>query len=158
MTDMTFRPAGPGELAAVAELRWRWMEEMYGPGGAPVEEFVPRFTAWARENERTHRCTVAVRDGRVIGMAWLAVTRRVPHTRAFERASGDLQCVYVTPEERDRGVGGELIDAVLEQARELGIERVVVHSTERAVAAYARHGFASSHRLLEVEVPRDGMI
>lgn len=44
-------------------------------------------------------------------MTWLAITQRVPHPRAFERLSGDVQCVYVVPAERARGVGGELIEA-----------------------------------------------
>lgn len=95
---------------------------------------------------------VMVRDSLVIGMAWLAVTQRVPHPRAFERMSGDVQCMYVVPEERDRGLGGELIEAVLAWATDLGLERVTVHSSGRAVSAYSRHGFEVSPRLLQAEV------
>ncbi len=54
---------------------------------------------------------VSLRGDVVIGMTWLAITQRVPHPRAFERLSGDVQCVYVVPAERARGVGGELIEA-----------------------------------------------
>lgn len=97
---------------------------------------------------------VMVRDAVVIGMAWLAITQRVPHPRAFERMSGDVQCTYVVPEERDRGLGGELIEAVLAWARDLGLERVTVHSSDRAVSAYSRQGFGVSPRLLQVEVGR----
>lgn len=155
MDDITIRPVRPGELAAVAELRWRWVQELYGTPGSALEEFVPRFTAWARENASSHRCMVLLRGEAVIGMAWLATTRRVPHPRAFERASGDVQCVYVVPDERDRGLGGELIEAVVSWARELGLERVTVHSGDRAVGAYSRHGFEPSPRLLQYEVGRD---
>lgn len=91
----------------------------------------------------------------VIGMAWLATTPRVPHPRAFERMSGDVQCVYVTPAERDRGLGGRLIDAVVSWAGDLGLERVTVHSSDRAIPAYSRHGFEASPRLLQrTMVPR----
>jgi GNAT superfamily N-acetyltransferase len=117
--------------------------------GVAGEEFVRHFADWARENDSTHRCLVMLQAGTVIGMAWLAVTRRVPHPGALERASGDLQCVYVVPEERDNGLGGRLIDAVLAAAADLGLERVVVHSSERAVPAYTRRGFASSPQLLQ---------
>lgn len=85
-------------------------------------------------------------------MAWLAVTRRVPHPRSLDRVSGDLQSVYVVPHERDRGVGDRLIGTVLAVARDLGLERVTVHSTERAVGAYARRGFAPSSRLLQIDL------
>ncbi|MGW4873916.1 GNAT family N-acetyltransferase [Streptomyces chartreusis] len=150
--DIACRPVQAHELAAVAELRWHWVQELYGSSDITLEGFVPRFVAWARETESSHRCMVMARDDVVIGMAWLAITQRVPHPRAFERMSGDVQCTYVVPEERDRGLGGELIEAVLAWARELGLERVTVHSSDRAVPAYSRHGFEVSPRLLQAEV------
>jgi GNAT superfamily N-acetyltransferase len=82
-------------------------------------------------------------------MAFLAITARVPTPRVFSRTSGDVQCVYVVPEARDSGLGGLLIDAVLRLATELGLERVTVHSSARAVRAYERHGFAGSPELLQ---------
>lgn len=66
-----------------------------------------------------------------------------------------MQCTYVVPEERGRGLGGVLVDAVLERAAGLGVERVTVHSSERAVPAYARRGFAHSPRLLQVDLRQD---
>lgn len=151
MRGVAVRPVRAGELAAVAELRWRWVQETYGSPDAALDEFVPRFVAWAVKNEPTHLCHVLVRDDAVIGMAWLAITRRVPDPRRFERASGDVQCVYVVPRERDQGLGGRLIEAVLARAGELGLERVTVHSSDAAVSAYTRHGFAVSPRLLQAQ-------
>jgi GNAT superfamily N-acetyltransferase len=66
--------------------------------------------------------------------------------------SGDVQCVYVLPEERASGLGGRLIDAVVEHAHDLGLERMTVHSSVRAIPAYSRHGFAVSPRLLQAEL------
>ncbi len=151
-TGLSIRLAHPDDLPAVAELRWRWFEER---GGRPLmtrAEFVPRFVTWAEENRDTHRCVVALRNGTVVGMAWLAVVPRVPRPRSFERASGDLQSVYVVPAERDNGIGGALVDAVLTLARDLGLERVTVHSSQRAVGVYARRGFAASPVLLQVDL------
>jgi GNAT superfamily N-acetyltransferase len=154
VSAIAIRPARDEELGTVAGLRWQWALEH---GRTPVttrEEFVRRFVRWARENRSSHRCLVIVRDEVVIGMAWLAVVQRVPHARALERASGDLQSVYVVPAERNTGLGGRLIDAVLELARELGLERVTVHSSDRAVPAYARRGFEGSPRLLRADLTR----
>lgn len=152
MNGIAVRPARDEELDAVAELRWQWVLENEGTPVTTRERFVRHFTAWARENTSTHRCLVLVRDDVVIGMAWLATVRRVPSPRALERASGDVQCVYVVPGERSTGLGGRLIDAVLALAHELGLERVTVHSSDRAIPAYARHGFAVSPGLLQAHV------
>jgi GNAT superfamily N-acetyltransferase len=154
MENISIRPARPAELATVAALRWEWFAENGSADPGEREEFVGHFVAWAGENAGSHRCMVLVRDERVIGMAWLAVVQRVPTPRAPRRASGDLQCVYVVPEARDGGLGGRLIRAVLDRARELGLERVTVHSSPRAVPAYARSGFQESPRLLQAQVSR----
>ncbi|MCC9740015.1 GNAT family N-acetyltransferase [Streptomyces sp. MNU89] len=148
------REARDEELAAVAALRWEWVLENEGTPVTTREEFLRYFVGWARENAGSHRCLVVLRGTEVIGMAWLAVVRRVPSPRAPARASGDVQCVYVVPAERDRGLGGRLIDALRELAREAGLERVTVHSSSRAVPAYRRHGFVASPRLLQA--PGDG--
>ncbi|MGP3979561.1 GNAT family N-acetyltransferase [Streptomyces sp. KR80] len=154
MNSIAIRPALPDDLVTVAELRWQWLLEK---GETPVtsrDDFVDHFVTWAQEEASSHHCMVMVRDDVVIGMAWLAVTQRVPSPRALERSSGDLQCVYVVPEERDTGLGGRLIDAVLALAHERGLERVTVHSSSRAISAYSRHGFAVSPRLLQADVAR----
>lgn len=151
MDGVSIRPARPDELAAVAELRWRWAREVDRAPVVTRPEFVRQFVTWAQRNRDTHHCTVLVRDDTPIGMAWLAIGRRVPNPGALDRMSGDVQCVYVAPEERGAGLGGLLIEAVLARARELGVERVTVHSSERAVSTYHRHGFVVSPRLLQVE-------
>ncbi|MCR6482091.1 GNAT family N-acetyltransferase [Amycolatopsis sp. OK19-0408] len=152
MPKIEVRPAHPAELATVAALRWRWVVEQDGPPEGGRAGFVREFAAWARANEATHRCLVLARDDEVIGMAFLAITSRVPTPRVFARASGDVQSVYVLPEARDGGLGGLLIDATLRLAEELGLERVTVHSSERAVPAYERRGFAVSPQLLQTGV------
>ncbi|MER7898354.1 GNAT family N-acetyltransferase [Streptomyces sp. NPDC096046] len=154
MENISIRPARPAELATVATLRWEWFVENGSADLGERDDFVRHFVAWAGENAGSHRCMVLVRDDRVIGMAWLAVVQRVPTPGAPRRASGDLQCVYVVPEARDGGLGGRLIRAVLDGARELGLERVTVHSSPRAVPAYARSGFQKSRRLLQAQVGR----
>jgi hypothetical protein len=53
------------------------------------------------------------------------------------------------PAERDAGVGALMLDAVLRQAFDLGLERVTVHSSPGAITAYVRAGFAFSDRLLQ---------
>ncbi|WP_328439128.1 GNAT family N-acetyltransferase [Streptomyces sp. NBC_00457] len=147
-SNITIRPAGPRDLEAVAGLRWQWIVENDPEVDIQRADFLRHFTTWARENAASHTCTVLVRDDTVIGMAWLAVLPRVPSPRALDRASGDLQCVYVVPEERNSGLGASLLDAVLNRARTLGLERVTVHSSPRAIPAYARSGFENSPRLL----------
>jgi GNAT superfamily N-acetyltransferase len=152
MTDIRIRPASPGEWETVGGLRWDSVTELGGEAVDARELFSARFAEWALTHQDSHECLVAVSGERVVGLMWLAITPRVPSARAFDRASGDLQCAYVVPDRRNQGIGGRLMEAIVERARELGLERVTVHSSPRAVPAYERHGFASEGRLLHVYV------
>jgi GNAT superfamily N-acetyltransferase len=146
---IVIRAAEPADLLTVAALRWQWILENDGEPAVSHGEFVEFFTDWAARADGTHHCTVARRGDTVIGMAWLAVLPRVPSPRALVRASGDVQCVYVVPTERDAGVGARMLDTVLRQAFDLGLERVTVHSSPGAITAYARAGFEVSDQLLQ---------
>lgn len=152
MTDVAFRAATADDIHAVAELRWQWLIENGDEPATAREDFVRQFAQWARDNAAAHHCTVVVRDDVVIGMAWLAIVARVPTPHALNRTSGDLQCVYVTPEERNVDVGSRLITAMLDFANELSLERVTVHSSPRAIPAYTRNGFTGSDRLLQARI------
>lgn len=152
--ELTIKIASPAEVVQVGGLRWDSLRENNGEPDQPREVFAHRFAGWAVAHAGSHTCFVAVcgADAAVVGMAWLAVVPRVPSARAFDRASGDLQCVYVVPELRSAGIGAELVRAVLRRAAEIGLERVTVHSSVGAVRLYERAGFAAEDVLLHVRV------
>jgi GNAT superfamily N-acetyltransferase len=154
MDDVTVRYATGDELGVVATLRWQWAVRENGRTPATSrEEFVRAFADWAGEHASSHRWIIASCGGEIVGMACLAIVPRVPSPQSPERASGDLQCVYVVPGERNTGLGGQIVTAVLRLADQLGLERVTVHSSPRAVSAYSRTGFVVSSRLLQAEAP-----
>lgn len=152
--DITIRPLEDHDLTAAAQLRWQWFHENEGTPATSQDDFVAFFADWARQQGDSHHCTVALRGDVVIGMAWLAVVPRVPSPRSLVRASGDVQCVYVTPEERNSGVGSRMLAAVLQLAREQGLERVTVHSSPGAITAYTRSGFEVTPLLLQTKPAR----
>lgn len=148
MDAIEIRLARSDEFTAVAGLRWQWEVEV---GESPVglrETFEKEFADWAERHADSNRCIVVCRNGIVIGMAWLAVVARPPVPGNASRASGDLQSVYLVPEARAGGLGSRLIAAVLEEARALGLPKVTVQSTTRAVPVYCRNGFEPSPKVL----------
>jgi GNAT superfamily N-acetyltransferase len=155
VSDVVIRASSPSDLAAVADLRWRWVVE--DGGGTPVvtrDEFRDAVVAFGADNP-AHTCFVAERGGVVVGMAWLAVLRRVPSPRSVARANGDVQCVYVVPEERGSGIASRFMATIVERARELGLERVTVHSSVEGVGTYVRAGFGTDDRHLVLDTAED---
>jgi GNAT superfamily N-acetyltransferase len=135
------RAGTPADADALAGLRWRRLTEEGGYTGNDHDDFVELFATWVTDHFSTHRPFVAEVDGELVGMAWLMVADRVPAPTHRHRRTGDVQAVYVVPELRDCGIGGALLSLVLAEARDLGLEHVTVHSSERAVPLYQRTGF-----------------
>ncbi|PSL37696.1 acetyltransferase (GNAT) family protein [Labedella gwakjiensis] len=153
--DVVVRVAGPTEIAEAARMRWTWVVDEKGgePHGSEAE-FVEGTVAWAERNADTHTCFVAEIDDEVVGMAWMAVAPRVPSPRAFERRNADVQSVYVSPSVRGRGVGAQLMRALVDAAASVGAERVTVHSSPEAVRMYERAGFSVDPLLLDQSLPK----
>ncbi len=65
--------------------------------------------------------------------------------RRIDARTGELKRMYVAPEERGQGVGRALLVALEDEARRLGLARVVLETgvrQDRALALYERNGFA----------------
>jgi GNAT superfamily N-acetyltransferase len=145
---MTTRAATADDAPTLAELSWRFRTERRDPGGADRGEYLAYFAGWVVDHLATHLPFVVEVDGTIVGMAWLMPCERVPSPRNRIRRTGDVQSVYVVPGFRDRAIGSALLAAVLRSAGDLGLERVTVHSSERAVTFYRRNGFRSEDQLL----------
>src|SRR5258705_6526185 len=65
--------------------------------------------------------------------------------RRIEESTGELKRMYVCLEERCRGVGRAILDALEAEARKLGISKLLLENGIRnpeAIALYERAGFA----------------
>lgn len=147
--QVTIRQARDHELGQLAELRWNWVAASRPDDDLPpLYEYINAATAWAREHQQTHLPFVAVRRHAVVGMAWLAISTRMPDPVTGGRRSGDLQASYVLPSHRGCGIGRRLSEAVLAKAAELGLEHVTVHASWQSLPMYERAGFRHNVELL----------
>lgn len=147
------RAALNSDRDTLALLQWRWrVEEWGGEPRLSLADFRRDFAAWAAAHGASHLPFVAEEGDDAVGMAWLAVTERVPTPARWERLGGSLQSVYVTPLLRNAGVGEALVRAVIERAALLGLDYLMVHPSERSFPFYRRIGFAETGRYLELVI------
>lgn len=157
-SDLLVRPARPDDAAEAARLWLALQEEQ----GALQEAFVPSedaprrwandFEAWVRADDV--RCLrVAVREGRIVGLASAAPWYPAPIYRASEEVF--MTDLYVDPEARRQGVGRALVEDVLRWARERGATRVrlrVASGNAGADAFWAALGAEPLSRTLGISV------
>ncbi len=151
---MTVRPATSDDLGAVADIYAHYVRS--GVATFEVEPPTPdelssRFGAVGSAGLPY---VVAEIDGRVAGYAYRAPWKTRPAYRFTVEDS-----VYVAPHATGRGVGGALLDALLERCAAAGIRQMVaVIVDSEATASLNLHrgrGFADAGRLTGVGFKHD---
>ncbi|HEV8633404.1 MAG TPA: GNAT family N-acetyltransferase [Chloroflexota bacterium] len=133
------RPASATDVPAVVELGRRWAEEGSTLGQLPISAeqargwLGPYF--WVADDGAGPIGYVYAAEETSPGLVVLPAGQR--YLRIEE--------LYVVPERRSQGVGGRLLDRVLEEAADRGVTRARVYTAsvewQRSIAFYGRHGF-----------------
>ncbi|MFF9480159.1 GNAT family N-acetyltransferase [Streptomyces sp. NPDC014733] len=161
MSDLVIRRAEPGDAPALAALRRRFKVEEDGDdvpaGGGDVPQSEEQFLAECGEWLRTRlagpwRGWLAEVDGRPCGHVFVCLVEKVPSPFPSSDALGYVTNFYVTPEQRNRGLGRALLDEVNAYARAHRLDTLIVWPSERSAPLYRRCGFDGPAELLEQPV------
>ncbi len=147
--DVVVRRATAQDAPGLARLRWRWrVDERSQHSELSRESFVDFLTTWTLDHLTRYAVFIAEVDGQLSGMAWLSLNDRVPSPNRLDRRSGDIQSVYVLPDLRGLRVGTQLIEALLQHARDIELRYLTVHSAETAIGFYEKLGFVHDQQWL----------
>ena len=119
-----------------AEIVAGWTHEAWGrEAGRSFDEEVAMTLAFARRTPPM--MLLAVADETVIGSAALRLFEAVD----LPEYEHWLSAVFVAPEARGRGIASRLVEALLDEANRLGIERIYLRTEDLTGGLYRRHGF-----------------
>jgi len=115
-------------------------------GGSPAPNdpnFRRSVRSWFDEHvgTRSFRAWIAEEDGRPVGVGGLVLISRPPYTGNPTGLEGLVTSMYTVPDRRRRGIGGQILDTMLEAARHVGVGRLILYSSGGAQALYRRSGF-----------------
>ena len=103
---------------------------------------------WFRRHGPSHPIVVAEEGGKVVG--WACVSQysdRCAYARTAEVS------VYIDEKARGRGLGGELLDAILAAGKQAGLQQILARITEGndvSLRLHAKRGFFEAGRLRQV--------
>jgi ribosomal protein S18 acetylase RimI-like enzyme len=115
-----------------------WKERAPDEGPGPVQLYVK---AWGRRGDAA---VIALEEGFPVGAAWFRLFRESAPGYGFVDERTPELAIAVVPNARGKGVGGKLLDALVERAREEGFEAISLSVDKRnsgAIALYEHHGF-----------------
>jgi GNAT superfamily N-acetyltransferase len=133
-------------------LRFTWRSDEGAERGLDRAAFEVSLRDWIEQHRSSHIPFLAFRGALPIGMTWMALVDRIPGPEHFVRRSAYIQSTYVAQPERARGVGTALVRLLVAHARELHLDYLAVHPSERAFDLYRRLGFAETGRVLELRL------
>lgn len=140
---LKFRSAGPSDLETLLALA----REFHTEDGHRLNEGGRRALAAILAGEPMARAWLFEIDRRAVGYAVVTLGFSVEHGGR----DGFLDDLYLTPEARGRGLGGQAMEFLEEEALKLGIGVLhleVGRDNARARALYQGRGFRENGRLL----------
>lgn len=154
---MTVRPATVDDLPAIADIYAHYVATSV----ATFELDAPDAEEWRRRHaaiaEARLPFVVTERDGAVAGYAYCAPWKTRPAYRATVEDS-----VYVAPTAIGTGCGAELLAALLEMSRAVGVREVIAVIADAgnpaSVHLHRRFGFRDAGRLERVGYKTDRWI
>jgi predicted GNAT family N-acyltransferase len=110
-----------------------------------AEQGVPRELELDEIDTGCVHALARLEDGRAVGTGRLL-------------ADGHIGRMAVLAEWRDRGIGGALLERLVEEARRRGMREVALSAQTHALGFYLRHGFSAEGDVyLEAGIPHQAM-
>ena len=136
MSALRIREADPADLDAVGRIS---VAAYNAIAGYDMSDGYRGELADGARRLRDARLLVAEADGRVVGTVTF-VPGPGPLAEVDDPDAAGVRMLAVDPSAQGRGVGAALLAACVEQAREGGQARVVLHSTPWMTAAHRLYG------------------
>jgi ribosomal protein S18 acetylase RimI-like enzyme len=144
---VSVRPAVPDDAYTIARLRQAMYDERNTPPSPPSYREA-LYVYWYEMLESGQGVGwVAEDEGRIVGMAMLLLHDHPPRPGGPTRR-GYVHNVYIAPEQRQRGHGRALMEAVIAFSREQGLQRLELRSSELGRVLYESVGFETAEYMI----------
>lgn len=140
-------------VPALARLRVALLEETGGPLAGPLREEMRALNeAFFQQHLEADAWQdwVAVDGNDVVACGALAFLLRPPYPGNLQGRDAYLLNMYTAPAWRGRGTAMALLDAMLADARERGVRKLILHATEAGRRLYVKLGFKASAAYMEL--------
>ena len=137
---MIFRTAELKDIAEISEIRKRQIQDEGQTPDIDIDEDLHRyFEKYMKSGELIE--WVAEEDGRIIATAAIVFMDYPPSFRNKTGRTGYVGNVYTADEYRGRGIAGQLLEKVEDEAKKRGVTMLLLHASEAGRKAYLKSGY-----------------
>lgn len=148
---MIYRTATESDFPQLAEMRWDFRQES-GEEIAVIEkaEFIEKCLEFLQSEVENYTYWIAENDGEIISHIFVCRIKLVPRPCRLEDSFAYLTNTYTKPAFRGKGIGGELLQQVIDWAKDEDFELLLVYPSEETINFYGRLGFENDREVLKL--------
>jgi GNAT superfamily N-acetyltransferase len=156
------RKATRSDISELVRLRWDSRAEEQAGHSRTI--FFRECAAWLHEALASGRWIVAVAEAehiKLIGCMYLQCVTKVPVPGQSQRSWGYITNAFVEADKRAHGTGKQLLNFLIEAAKNRALEFLIVWPSDEAVTFYKRAGFQSvevAHNRADDQPPLEMML
>lgn len=137
---MIFRTATIEDIREISELRKKQIQDEGQKPTIDIDEDLYRyFEKYMRSGELIE--WIAEDEGKIIATTAIVFMDFPPSFTNKTGRTGYVANVYTADEYRGRGIAGQLLDKVEEEAKKRGITKLLLHASELGRKAYIKSGY-----------------
>ena len=141
------KKASLAELDLLMEWRMRVLAEVFSDHIEPDWETIRKNNeSYYKEHlaDGTHTACFAIDENtdRIVGCGGICYQKEMPSPDNLTGTNGYLMNIYTVPAYRGEGIGREIVEFLIEDARLKGTEKIYLESSKAAKHMYLEMGFA----------------
>ena len=152
MENVIVRPAEKKDIQALAEIRVRFLHDLQY--AVDDETCITQTVHFLEEGFGCLVFGALAEDAhRVLAAGLLLIQKRPYHPLAQKGWAGEIINMYTDPDVRGQGLGGQVLDALIFKARELGVDKLFLNASEAGFHLYQSRGFVEAkpgHPMMEL--------
>ncbi len=155
--EIRIRKAELAELDLLMQWRMEVLHEVFPPSEYSfpegLEEENRTYYEWALPAGQ-HIACFACADGEIVGCGGLCLYREMPSPDNPDGQCAYLMNIYCVPSCRKQGVGETIIRWLTDQAKERGIYKIYLETSDHARPLYERLGFVDMPDMMMLPLSR----
>lgn len=132
------------EIPILVDYRIRFLMELQGIQSSEKErelrkELNDYFLATLRDN--SFSAWIAEYDSFAVGFGAMVIQRIPGNFNLINGFEGYVLNMYTVPEYRNNGICSELLDRLINEGREIGLNKIYLHASNDGIELYRKKGF-----------------
>lgn len=148
---MIYRAATEKDFPQLAEMRWDFRQESseeMAVVGKP--EFIEKCLNFLQTESGNYVYWIAENDGEIVSHIFVNRIKLVPRPCRINDSFAYVTNTYTKPEFRGKGIGAELLQRVIDWAKEEDFELLLVYPSEESINFYRRLGFENDKEVMKL--------